>query len=381
MKGKLTLCLFILAAAMLLSPAAAKAAFAPEPKLSAKAAVVVNADDGSLLYAKNEHEKLAIASTTKIMTSLLTLEAASSDNRVIAVTPEMIRVEGSSMGLRANDRLTLRDLACGMLMVSGNDAANAAAYAVGGTPEKFAAMMNAKAAELGMKDTNFVTPSGLDDDNHYSTAYDMSRLACAAMENGNFAAIVRQKSMEIRFVNPDVTHYYGNHNKLLRLDPCCTGIKTGFTRKAGRCLVSSAEKNGVRIIVVTLNDPNDWDDHETLFKYGFSKLACNKIDDSSMRISEAVVGGVKDSAAVAGTSGNDVVTGSGETLKRSVELPQFVYAPIKAGQVLGCVRYTCGGKTLAKTELTAVEDVGCLYVKKNLLQQFWDSIHRLFPFS
>ena len=370
MKGKLALCFALLAAAAF-SPLHVSAA---APQVSAKAAVLVNADDGSVLYAKNEHEHLAIASTTKIMTSLLALEAASADDKTVTITPEMIRVEGSSMYLHAGDRLTLRDLAAGMLAVSGNDAANAAAIAVSGTTDRFADRMNEKAAMLGMKDTHFVTPSGLDDAEHYSSASDMAVLARAALQNDDFAAIVRQKSLKVHFLNPDETRSYINHNKLLSLYPCCTGIKTGFTSKAGRCLVSSAEKDGVRLIAVTLSDPNDWNDHEELLDYGFSRLRSLPIDDSGFQAEANVVGGVRASVAVTGTKGVDAVVGADAKLQRTVELPRFVYAPVRAGEVLGSVRYDCDGKTVARTDIIAVRDVGCAVMPKNWFQVFWSGL-------
>lgn len=375
MKGKSVLCFIVLAAAALW-PAWASADAVPS--VSAKSAIVVNADDGRVVYAKNEHDRLPIASTTKIMTSLLTLEASEAKERVITVTPDMIRVQGSSMGLRAGDRLTLYDLAVGMLMVSGNDAANTAALSVGGTMENFAAMMNAKAVSLGMKDTHYVTPSGLDDDAHYSSAYDMSLLTRAALHNAQFADIVRQKSMQIHFVSPDVTHYYGNHNKLLGLYQFCTGVKTGFTKKSGRCLVSSAEKDGVRLIAVTLNDPNDWDDHKALLNYGFTCLVSRAVDDSGTSLSLPIVGGVQGTVKVSGTVGENVVVGINDQLRRTVELPQFVYAPVKKGQVLGRVCYTCGGKITAQTELTAAEDVPQAPKQKTWFRILWEAIAELF---
>ena len=375
MKGKCIVCFALLAAAAFW-PAAAFAV--GEPKISAKSAAVVNADDGRVLYAKNEHEHLAIASTTKIMTSLLTLEAAEAENRTVTITPEMIRVEGSSMGLRAGDRLTLADLAAGMLMVSGNDAANSSALAVGGTMDRFVSMMNAKASELGMKDTHFVTPSGLDDSEHYSTAYDLSLLTCAALRNPDFSKIVCKKSMQIHFLSPDVTHTYGNHNRLLSLYSYCTGVKTGFTKKSGRCLVSSAEKNGIELIAVTLNDPDDWRDHESLLDYGFTRLVSRPVDDSAYRVTVPIVGGVQGALQVAGTSGDHVVVGCGDQLDRTVELPQFVYAPVKTGQVLGRVRYVCAGKTVAQTELVAAEDVPQAPRQKAWFQILWDGIVDLF---
>lgn len=370
MKGKRFFCLAVLLAVSLWPQYVGAAA----PRISAKAAVLVNADDGGVLFAKNEREHLAIASTTKIMTSLLTLETASANDKVVTVTPEMVRVEGSSMYLHAGDRLTLRGLAAGMLMVSGNDAANAAATAVGGSLERFADLMNAKAAALGMKDTHFVTPSGLDDAGHYSCAGDMAVLARAALQNDAFAAIAREKSFRVHFSNPDQTRSYINHNKLLSLYPYCTGIKTGFTGKAGRCLVSSAEKDGVRLVAVTLNDPDDWNDHEALFDYGFSSLKNVSIDDSGLQMEENVVGGLQTTLPVTGTKGAGVVVKADAELKRTVELPRFVYAPVRAGEVLGNVRYDCGGKTVARTQILAARDVERAEMPKNWFQVFWNGL-------
>ena len=224
------------------------------PQVSAQSAVVLHMDSGEILYEKNAREQRAMASTTKIMTALLTLEAAALENPEVEITQEMVLVEGSSMGLRAGDRLTLRDLAAGMLLASGNDAANAAAIAVGGSVEKFVARMNQRAGELDLSDTHFETPSGLDGENHYSTALDMAKLGIAAMSNPDFAEIAGSQSMQVRFLSPEKTVTYQNHNKLLGRYEGCTGVKTGFTKKAGRCLVSAAERDGVRLVAVTLQD-------------------------------------------------------------------------------------------------------------------------------
>ena len=207
-----------------LSVSAAPAAFAEGgPQVSAQAAIVIHADSGKVLYEKNADEQRSMASTTKIMTALIALETAATDDPVVTFTDEMVRVEGSSMGLQPGDQLTLKSLAAGMLIVSGNDAANSAAIAISGSTEAFAEKMNQRAQELGMEHTHFVTPSGLDDDAHYSTARDMATLAAAAMKNPDFAAIVGQKAMNISFITQDQTRRYTNHNKLLNLYEGCTG--------------------------------------------------------------------------------------------------------------------------------------------------------------
>lgn len=351
-----------------------------KPQVSAKSAVVIGADSRKVLYAKNSRERLPIASTTKIMTALITLEAAAKNDKTITVTNEMVRVEGSSMGLRAGNRLTLKALAEGMLAVSGNDAANSAAIAVGGSLDGFAQLMNRKAKSLGMNDTHFVTPSGLDDENHYSSAYDLAILTAAAMENNDFSEIVCQRKIKVSFSSPIETRYYLNHNKLLDMYDGCIGVKTGFTKKSGRCLVSSAEKDGVRLVAVTLNDPCDWEDHKRLLDYGFTQLVCDKIDDSGFCVSLPVVGGTVQTVPVAGTAGENITVTPDEAqkLKRHVELPRFVYAPVAQGQVLGCVRYTVDGKTVAQTDLTANGNVSTPVTKKSFIQNIFDKIKLLF---
>ena len=244
-----------------------------QPQVSAKSAVLINADSGEILYAKGENDKRPMASTTKIMTALITLEMAAVNNKIVTITDNMVRVEGSSMGLMPGNKLSLKSLAAGMLLVSGNDAANSAAIAIGGSTESFAELMNKRAKELNMTNTHFVTPSGLDDKEHYTTARDLAVLAAAAMKNPDFAEIACEKSMSVQFISPDLTRRLTNHNKLLSMYNGCVGVKTGFTKKAGRCLVSSAEKNGVHLVAVTLNASDDWNDHAKNNHYSLNILS------------------------------------------------------------------------------------------------------------
>lgn len=377
LKRAISICLAVLAAVSF--PCAARAE-AAAPSVSARSAVVISAADGRILYEKNSHEKLPIASTTKIMTALLTLEAAARGDKTVRITPEMVRVEGSSMGLKAGDTLTLTALAEGMLSVSGNDAANSAAIAVGGSIQKFAALMNQKAAQLGLSDTHYVTPSGLDDKEHYSSAGDLAKLAAAALKDPEFARIVAQPKIKVQFLDPDRTVIYTNHNKLLSMYDGCTGVKTGFTKKSGRCLVSAAERDGVRLVAVTLSDPNDWDDHEKLLDYGFSRLTRYQADDSGFHLNLPVVGGTGRSILVVGSAGAAALLPSDEVqdLRRTVELPQFVYAPVTKGQVLGIVRYSNNSGTVATTKLTAGADVPRQADHRNMIKKLWDRILQLF---
>lgn len=327
------------------------------PSVSAQCAAVIHMDTGEVLFVKNGEERRAMASTTKIMTALLTLEEAAVQNREVEITREMVLVEGSSMGLREGDRLTLRDLAVGMLTVSGNDAANSAAIAISGSREAFVERMNQRAQELGLENTHFETPSGLDGETHYSTALDMAKLAAAAMQNPDFAAIAGSKTAKVTFLSPEKTVTYQNHNKLLSLYEGCTGVKTGYTKKAGRCLVSAAERDGVRLVAVTLNAPDDWNDHAALLDYGFSKMTTLTFDESnySCKVPVAGVGEITVCGSSEAVTAAVPVSQQG-AVRRVVELERFLYAPIKKGEQVGRVRYRLGERTIAELPLLAAEN-------------------------
>lgn len=233
-------------------------------EVSATAAVLMDADMGQVLYEKNGDRQMLIASTTKIMTALVVLEHAAPDD-VITVTPDHM-AEGSSMYLRAGETLRVEELLYGLLLCSGNDAALALTECAGGlTP--FVALMNEKASALGMAHTSFANPNGLDADGHYSTARDMAVLAAAAVENPTFRRICSSRSVTIGQRTME------NHNRLLRQVEGCVGLKTGYTRAAGRTLVSCTERDGCRLVAVTLQDGNDWADHAALYDYGFRLTA------------------------------------------------------------------------------------------------------------
>ena len=327
------------------------------PSVSAQCAAVIHMDTGEVLFVKNGDERRAMASTTKIMTALLTLEEASVENREVEITREMVLVEGSSMGLREGDRLTLRDLAVGMLTVSGNDAANSAAIAISGSREAFVERMNQRAQELGLENTHFETPSGLDGETHYSTALDMAKLAAAAMQNPDFAAIAGSKTAKVTFLSPEKTVTYQNHNKLLSLYEGCTGVKTGYTKKAGRCLVSAAERDDVRLVAVTLSAPDDWNDHAALLDYGFSKMTTLTFDESnySCKVPVAGVGEITACGSSEAVTAALPVSQQG-AVRRVVELERFLYAPIKKGEQVGTVRYLLGERTIAELPLLAAEN-------------------------
>ena len=254
LRGLWALCLIFC-----ITPAVAEAL-----EVSATAAVLMDADMGQVLYDHNGGRRMLIASTTKIMTALVVLEHAAPDD-VITVTPDHM-AEGSSMYLRAGETVRVEELLYGLLLCSGNDAALVLTECAGGlTP--FVALMNEKAAALGMAHTSFANPNGLDADGHYSTARDMAVLAAAAMENPTFRRICSSRSVTIGQRTME------NHNRLLRQVEGCIGLKTGYTQAAGRTLVSCTERDGCRLVAVTLQDGNDWADHAALYDYGFRLTA------------------------------------------------------------------------------------------------------------
>ncbi len=329
-----------------------------EISVNAEACVLYCPDSGEVYFSKNENKRMRPASTTKLMTALITLEYAEKNNKKVEFTSDMT-AEGSSMYLKFGEVVTLKDLAVGLLMRSGNDAANAAAVAIAGSKEKFAKLMNKRARKIGMKNTHFVTPSGLDDDDHYSTAYDLALLMAEAMRNEAFSALCGKKSESVRFVKPkgkSVT--YANHNRLLSLYPNCVGGKTGYTIAAGRCLVTAARKDGLTLIAVTLNDKRDWNDHIALYNYGFENYKMKLLDDSDFHLNVSTVGGEKDITIVSSFDCERFVLPAGDysRVKRKISLENFLYAPIKSGETVGQIVYSLNGKALAVHKLIAEED-------------------------
>lgn len=322
---------------------------------SACASIIYCADNGEVLYGHNINDKRAIASITKIMTALIALEYCASNNKDVKINTDMY-AEGSSMYLKAGEILKLSEIVKGMMAVSGNDAANAVALTVGGDSKKFADMMNDKAKQLGMKNTSFVTPSGLDSEEHYSTAYDMAVLCSYAMENEEFRKIVSQKTVDVEYVYPEgKKQTLVNHNRLLSLCEGCIGIKTGYTMKAGRTLTSCAERDGVRLIVVTLGDRNDWNDHCALYDYGFSLVQRIKLTDENKEIILPLVGSEKNDDNVLLIPDKQLeVTLKKEEISRvdeKIYAPRFVYAPVTSGETVGWIEYKNNKKVIARARL------------------------------
>lgn len=328
--------------------------------ISARACVLMVADTHEVLFSRNEHDPLPMASTTKIMTALIALESGI-PQKEITVTEEMVRVEGTSIGLLPGDTVTVQTLVAGMLLESGNDAANVTAYAVSGGIAPFLEKMNAKAHKLGMQNTCFETVSGLDSENHRSTAYDMALLGCAAIQNPAFCAICSQTHMRVSYGNPPYARTFSNHNKLLGSYDGVFGIKTGFTKKSGRCLVSAATRDGVTLVAVTLNAPNDWADHKKLFDYGFATVQKRQAFSTEQCPQIAVVGG--ESAFVTATVIGDCSVALGNTAAQvttRVYVQPFLYAPVEAGDCVGRVDLFVNCERVSTCTLVAAENVAAV---------------------
>ncbi len=318
---------------------------------TSSASVVLNADTLEVLYQNNPDEKRSMASTTKIMTGLLLAESGRLDE-IIECTAKMVTVEGSALGLRAGDRITARDLLYGLMLVSGNDAANTAAYFLSGSTEEFANLMNNRAKELGLKNTNFVTPSGLDADEHYTTAYDLAVLTAHALKNEEFRKACSAKTATVSFGNPMVKYTVSNHNRLLKSYDGCIGVKTGYTKKSGRCLVSAAQRENVTVIAVTLNDPNDWKDHTSMLDYGFERLRRVTFSCDDLSLKTELLGGTLASVPL---SFDDIVISSlpenEEKLELSVDCAEYLFAPVCQGQTVGKATVSFNGTIVAETDI------------------------------
>ena len=346
-------------------------------EVSAASAVVFVADSGEILYEKDAYKRRSMASTTKIMTAVIALESGRLDD-VVTVNDGMIRVEGTSMGLQKGNRLTLRSLVSGMMLLSGNDAANAVAVFLGGSEEGFADMMNSKAISLGMRDTNFVTASGLDDDEHYTSAYDMALLTSYAMRNPDFRRLVSSKKGEVDYISPAVTHTYYNHNRFLSMYEGACGVKTGFTKKSGRCLVTAVEKNGNLVIAVTLNASDDWNDHKKLYDYCFSEGKFSRITDTFDTLIR-VTGSDKGSIIASAQYIPEIFTSEHVGVQTKIYTDKFLYAPVKNGEQVGFVRFYVDGVCVRETALIANEDA---YLRdgngkeKNGIKKFFYEIYK-----
>lgn len=319
---------------------------------SASSAILMDAESSRVLYEQNIHEKRPIASITKLLTALVAVELAEDLDRSITVSPECVGIEGSSIYLQAGEKVGLRELLYGLLLQSGNDAASAIAVSTAGSVESFVTLMNRRAEELGMDNSHFSNPSGLNCEDHYSTAYDMALLACACLKNEVVAEICATKTATFG------SRTFVNHNKLLHRYEGCIGMKTGYTESSGRTLVSAAERDGQILVCVTLNDPQDWEDHETLLDYGFSSSELYPLCRKGEPFGSAIVLGSLN-PIVRLVAGDDLKYPllKGETLELQIEITQHQCAPIPSGTALGRAIWLLNGVAVSETDLLSVSDI------------------------
>ncbi len=341
-------------------------AYGNEPYTSAngRAAIVMEVETGRVLFEKNSNEKLPMASTTKIMTALVAIKNVDPEHNV-KIPLEAQGIEGSSIYLMANEEVKMVDLLYGLMLRSGNDAATAIAIEVGGSVEQFAELMTQQAKELGANDTNFMNPHGLHHQEHYTTAHDLAIITRAALKEPLFKKIVATKfytaeSREAEF------KYFANKNKTLRMCEGGDGVKTGFTKKAGRCLVASATRNDMQLIAITLND-GDWfnttnkllNDSFTTFKphsvvqggevMGTTKVNEGKNDRVNLLITSPITIPVRD--------------GEVEKIETVIEVPEGVEAPVTKGQKIGKMFTYLDGELMNTSDLVAEESIDKLTFK------------------
>lgn len=304
---------------------------------------------GRCLYEKNADIRAPIASTTKLMTAIIAIEKCDMDETV-TVDDECCGIEGSSMYLEQGQELTVEELLKGLLLVSGNDAALALAKHTSESVQAFTELMNEKASELGMRNTHFANPHGLSDAAHYSTARDMAVLMEYCLKNSTFRRINALKSCTVNGLT------LINHNRLLLKCPGCTGGKTGFTEAAGRCLVSSCERNGIELVCVTLNAPDDWRDHTDMYELAFSEYELRSVTDG-IRFSVPVVSGEQDTAYLVPDGPYTALIRRDMDAKLTAHLPWFVFAPVEKGERGGKAEISVDGETIGEYYLIYYDTV------------------------
>ena len=331
--------------------------------VSAHSAILMDAHSGLVLWEKNAHERMGMASTTKIMTALTVLRLSSPEDTV-AVSDSAIGIEGSSIYLCKGEKMTVEQLLYGLLLASANDAAVALAIHCSGSVDAFAEQMNAVAQDLGLENTHFTNPHGLYDEDHYTTSHELAIITREALGIPLLAKIFATTKATIPFCGKSDERLVVNHNKMLKSYDGAIGVKTGFTKKTGRCLVSAAERNGLTLISVTLNAPDDWRDHTAMLNFGYENYRRVTLADAGeYRYSLPVVGGKGDTLTL--TNSEPLVM----TLPKDPDRAEytvtssyrFAYAPTVADKEYACLTVTCNGQTatsplVAREKIEAVED-------------------------
>lgn len=320
------------------------------PEVSAQSAILVDAESGRSLWEKDPDEPRLIASTTKIMTALLALENLDPD-RTVVTDPAWTGIEGSTMYLQPGQKLTVRELLCGLMLASGNDAAVALACLTAGSVESFAALMNARAEELGCRNTHFENPNGLDSEAHYSSARDLAIITREALKNEDFRAIVSTRTASVG------DQVYTNHNRLLWECEGVFGVKTGYTQAAGRTLVSCCEREGHTLICVTLSDPDDWVDHSGLYDWAFAEYETKELvmDEASWAV--PVIGGAEETVPLTLEEPLTAFCCPEDEVNVTLEVPRFVYASVTSGETAGRAIVSVEGVPAQSVDLLYARDV------------------------
>lgn len=356
MKIKKTLAFALLALIIWILPLFASAL--EEPDIKAGGAVLMDVSSTKVLYSRSPHEKLPMASTTKIMTALVAIENSRPDEMV--EVPDMaFGTEGSSMYLHKGERLSMEDLLYGLMLTSGNDAAITIAVHIGGSIEGFADLMNERAKSIGAVNTNFVNPNGLPDKNHYTTAYDLTLIAAEALKNPDFSKIVGTKTYKTK--TGDYIRYLRNKNKILQQYEGGTGVKTGYTKQAGKCLVFSAQKGGMHLVGTVLNCPLMFPSADELLDFGFENFqSYTAVKAGDSPVSVKVRDGLKNELAL--TVKQDIIVpaenGSVPDLDIRINTEKTAEAPISKDDILGRLEIWDQGRLLYAVPLFAAEDIG-----------------------
>lgn len=328
-------------------------------KISATSGILIDSFSGRVLFEKNAYQRLSMASTTKIITAITAIENSVLTD-VVTVSKKAAEVEGSSMWLAEGEKITMENLLYGLMLNSGNDAAIAIAEHISGSEEEFAKLMNQLAEKIGTENTNFENPHGLDSKEHYTTSRDLAMITRYAMQNQKFAEIVASKTKTVPNEGTAWDRTLTNHNKLLFMYEGANGVKTGYTKKTGRCLVSSAERDGIKLIAVTINAPDDWNDHKNMLDYGFSNYELKTLVYRGESLGRAAIDGAEVQAAeiYSDSDVNVLVSRDGsDNVDIEIFSPEITSAPVSANQILGEAVLLVNGKEISRYPLICGTDI------------------------
>lgn len=370
-------CLLLMLAALIVFPviqsAGAEEAALPS-QTCAECMAVIECKSGRLLYAKNQDRQRPMASTTKICTAATVLDNCDDLERVVTVPDKAVGVEGSSIYLQRGEKVKLIDLLYGLMLQSGNDCAEALAITVGGSIEEFAALMNETAKRAGATHSNFVNPHGLHDDNHYTTAHDLALISAYAFRNPIFAEIVSTKKHTMPWEGRNYPRVIVNKNKILSTYEGGDGVKTGFTKKAGRCLVSSATRGSMRVIAVVLNCGPMFEECAALMDKAFSEFTCTKIaDGTALECESSVNGGKSDKVKIAGKGEFYYPIKDGEMSEVQIKVKpvESLTAPIAVDTSAGNFEVYLKNQLLFEGKLYTIEKVA----ERDVIDKLKDLIH------